>query len=97
MPKKRWSKVKDLVPFKWRGNHHSYHGAWLVAFGIFQWYMGIDNGELESLIPFWQGLIGVGALMVIDDIIEHTITADTPLRILYEKIIMPILLKRLKK
>ena len=64
-----------------------------MAFGFFQWYMGIDNGELTTLIPFWQLLIGIGALMLVDDIIEHTITADTPLRLLYDKVIKP----RLKK
>ena len=77
------------IPFKWKGNHHSYHGLWILAFGIFQWYMGIDNGELETLIPFWQLLIGVGVFMVIDDVIEHLITADTPLRLLYDKVIKP--------
>ena len=75
------------IPFKWKGNHHSYHGVWLLAFGLFQWYMGIGNGELTTLIPFWQTLVGVGALMIIDDVIEHTITADTPLRVLYDKVI----------
>ena len=82
--------MKQLVPFQWRGNHHCYHGAFILAFGLFNWYMGIDNGELTTLIPFWKLLVGVGGFMIIDDVIEHTITADTPLRILYEHI-KPIL------
>lgn len=85
--------MNPKVPFKWKGNHHAYHGIWIMAFGIFQWYMGVDNAELTVLIPFWQTLIGIGAFMLIDDIIEHTITRDTPLRLLYDKIIKPILKK----
>lgn len=86
--------MKKRIKFEWKGNHHSYHGIWIIAFGLFNWYMGVDNGELTILIPFWQLLIGVGAFMVIDDIIEHFITADTPLRLLYDYIIKPILEKR---
>lgn len=76
--------MKPPIKFKWRGNHHAYHGLWIIAFGIFQWYMGIDNSELTTLIPFWQFLICTGIYMVIDDIIEHKITADTPLRKIYD-------------
>jgi hypothetical protein len=35
--------------------------------------------------------VGMGAFMVVDDIVEHWGTGDTPLRILYEKVIVPIL------
>ena len=51
--------------------------------------MAIDNGELAATIPFWQLCIGIGAFMLVDDIIEHTLTADTPLRILYDRFIKP--------
>lgn len=85
--------MRPHVPFQWKGNHHLYHGIWLAAFGIFQWYMGVDNGVLSNVIPLWQCLIGIGVFMVIDDIIEHTVTADTPLRLLYEEVILPILKK----
>lgn len=88
--------MRKRVPFQWRGNHHSYTGLWLIGFGLFNWYMGIDNGCLSTLIPFWQSLIGVGLFMFVDDVWEHTISADTPLRIMYEKIIVPIL-RRLEK
>ena len=84
--------MKPLVPFQWKGNHHSYHGIFILAFGLFNWYMGIDNGELTTLIPIWKSLVVIGGFIVIDDVIEHTITADTPLRILYEQI-KPILEK----
>lgn len=84
-------KLKPHVPFEWRGNHHLYYGIFLAIFGFFNWYMGIDNGELTTLIPLWQTCIGIGIYMIVDDTIEHTITADTPLRILYIKIIRPLL------
>jgi len=76
--------VRPKVPFKPKGNHHLYHGIWITAFGIFNLIMGYDN--IEELFPLWYALVGIGVFMMIDDIIEHTITADTPLRILWEKI-----------
>ena len=83
--------MRPPVKFVWRGNHHLYHGLWLIGFGLFQWFMGVDNAELESLIPLWQGFVGVGVVMVVDDVIEHTVTGDTPLRLLYERVIRPLL------
>lgn len=81
--------MRPHVLFKWRGNHHSYFGIFLIVFGLFNNYMAIDNGELAATIPFWQLCIGIGAFMLVDDIIEHTLTADTPLRILYDRFIKP--------
>lgn len=75
--------MKPPVKFEWKGNHHGYYGIFAVAFGLFNWYMGIDNGALENLIPMWQTWVGIGALMIIDDVIEHTITGSTPLRWLF--------------
>lgn len=83
--------MRPPVKFIWKGNHHSYHGLWLIAFGAFQWYMGIDNGALSNVIPLWQTCIGIGTFMLIDDVVEHTITADTPLRLIYEKLILPFI------
>lgn len=74
--------VRPPVPFKRKGNHHAYHGVWIIAFGIFNVIMGTDN--IEELMPLWYTLIGIGSFMIIDDIIEHNITADTPLRIIWE-------------
>ena len=84
--------MKPLVPFQWKGNHHGYNGAFILAFGLFNWYMGVDNGELTTLLPLWKSLSAVGSVMIIDDVIEHTITADTPLRVLWEHI-QPILMR----
>jgi len=79
-------KLRPPVKFHWKGNHHLYYGIFFVAFGIFNWYMGIGNGELDSILSLWYSCIGIGLYMIIDDIVEHTVTADTPLRLLYEKI-----------
>ena len=87
-------KWKPPIAFHWRGNHHLYHGAWIIAFGLFQWFMGIDNGSLSNAIPLWQLTIVLGVAMVIDDVVEHTLTGSTPLRAIYEKMIVPLLITR---
>jgi len=73
--------MRPPVKFHRRGNHHLYYGLWFVGFGLFNWICSIRN--LDSLIPLWQGIIALGGYLIIDDVIEHTITADTPLRIIY--------------
>ena len=75
--------MRPPVKFVWKGNHHSYYGVFLIAFGLFNWYIGLGNGSLGSILWLWQSFIGIGAYMIIDDIIEHKLTADTPLRIIY--------------
>lgn len=72
------------VKFYWRGNHHSYYGVWFIAFGFFNIFMGWDN--INELMPLWYSIIGIGAFMIADDMWEHKISADTPLRILWERI-----------
>jgi len=37
--------------------------------------------------------MAIGALLTVDDIVEHTVTRDTPIRILFEKFILPYLKK----
>jgi len=76
--------MREPIKFYWKGNHHSYYGIFLLAFGLFNAYMGTDNGNLSELSELWWTIIGIGAFCIIDDIIEHNITADTPLRKLYE-------------
>jgi hypothetical protein len=80
------------VKFKWRGKHHSYYGIAFIIFGIVFYYL--DYYDPESILNFWKLIIGIGGFMIIDDIIEHKITADTPLRIIFERLILPILRDR---
>ena len=75
--------MKEPVKFEWRGNHHSFYGVFLIAFGLFNAYMGIDNGNLSEISWLWWTITGVGVFMLIDDIIEHNITSETPLRKIY--------------
>lgn len=86
--------MKPKVKFQWKGNHHAYYGIFFIVFGCFNWYMSIDNGILVEAIPFWHGIMVLGAYFVIDDIIEHTITEDTPLRWIYKKVVMPWLKRK---
>ena len=83
--------MKPKVDFIWRGKHHGYIGVWFIAFGAFFLYM--DYNDPASILWLWKAIIGIGAYMIIDDVIEHTITASAPLRILWEKILLPLIMK----
>ena len=74
--------MKPPIPFQWKGIHHSYIGAWFIAFGAFFLYMNQGNG-LDQLNYLWDAFIGVGSYFILDDTVEHNITGSTPLRILY--------------
>lgn len=76
--------MRPPVKFHWRGNHHLYYGIFFFVFGVFNEYMSWGNGNLAApLMPLWTVITVSGAGMIVDDVIEHTWTADTPLRILY--------------
>ena len=67
--------------------HHLYIGIalmWLGIMAIFQ--------PWSYTLGLW--CIGIGIYCMIDDTMEHLITKDTPLRILFEKIIYPLFKKR---
>ena len=74
--------MRPPVKFKWRGIHHSYLGLWMISFGAFFIYMNNGNG-FDSLNTIYNSFIVLGTFLVIDDIIEHKITADTPCRIIW--------------
>jgi len=75
--------MKPPVKFVPKGNHHAYYGIAFILFGISQYYLGLDNGNLSVLSKMWLGIAGIGVYLLVDDIMEHTITASTPMRILY--------------
>ena len=79
--------MKPPIKFKWKGIHHSYLGSWFIAFGAFFLYMNSVNtwGFLNYIYILF---IIAGIYLVIDDIVEHTITESTPMRILWFKIIL---------
>lgn len=70
--------MRPPLDFCWDSVHHGYMGAIVIIFGYY--------AENE-----WIMLLG--ALLLFDDIVEHTITQDTPFRILYEKTIKNMLPK----
>lgn len=63
----------------WR-MHHAYLGILMVLYGL----TGI-NDCTTSMIG-WAFIV-IGGYTMVDDIVEHTITGSTPLRILYEWLI----------
>ena len=75
--------MKSPVPFQWKGIHHLYLGIFFVVFGGFFLYMNNGNG-LDGLNYLYGAFIGVGGYLIFDDAVEHTITASTPLRILWD-------------
>jgi hypothetical protein len=74
--------MKPPVKFHWRGIHHLYLGLWFFSFGLFFLYMNLGN-RLDFLNGFYSLLVVVGLYLVCDDLIEHIITEDTPLRRLW--------------
>jgi len=77
-------KLDPPVKFIPRGPHHLYIGLVLIVFG---WLMApYDYYQVWSNIFYI-----VGALIMADDIIEHTITGSTPLRIFFDKILFPFM------
>ena len=76
--------MRPKVKFIWRGPHHCYIGIVLIVFG----WLCQPHSLYDPITPW---LYGIGALVLLDDIIEHTITGNTPLRIIFEKSIIPLL------
>ena len=70
-----------------------YYGAAFVLFAIFMKYMCMPYPIYDALDWIWYPVGIIGAYLVIDDVIEHTITTDTPARIIFEKFVVPFLLK----
>ena len=75
-----------FMPYR---NHHGYFGIAFFLFGLYNYYLMIVSNELLGVKPIWHGCMLAGLVMIADDIIEHKITADTPLRIFFEKFLLP--------
>lgn len=78
--------MKKKVTFNARGPHHLYMGIMIMFLGwtMQPWamYDGVANIFLAG-----------GALIALDDIIEHTVTGSTPLRAFFSKALVPLLWK----
>jgi len=75
--------MRPPVKFYWRGVHHGYLGVWFASFGIFFLWMNMGN-SLDGLNIGYLVCVVIGVYLVVDDVIEHVITADTPARIVWE-------------
>ena len=78
--------MREPIKFHWKATHHLYIGicilmlAWLIV--------------LNEQYPIWgNNFLLLGIYIVFDDIVEHTITANTPIRLLAEKLLEPTLKK----
>jgi hypothetical protein len=76
--------MRPHVPFKWNRNHHLYYGIAFIIFGSYNYLLMLSSNELMALQPLWLSCIGIGIFMAIDDIIEHCITRDAPIRLIFE-------------
>ena len=73
-------------PFYWKGVHHGYLGiAFMLFGGIFLWLN--EGNNLDFLNPIFNFFLVSGGYLIIDDAIEHTITKNTPLRIIWERLL----------
>ncbi len=64
--------MREPIPWCWDRLHHFYIGLAITIIGYI-------------LKNKWIMLLGIFG--IVDDILEHTVTADTPLRIIYENTI----------
>lgn len=77
--------MRDRIEFDWKGPHHVYLGTFMVLYGCLM--IAADYGA------FGCAFTALGVLIAADDVVEHALTVDTPLRILFEKVIYPLMLK----
>jgi len=78
--------MRKRNPFVPKAPHHLYIGLFIL-------FMSWTMYSYSYYYPLCYILTAIGLFITIDDIIEHTITANTPLRILFTKIIYPLLNK----
>lgn len=75
--------MRKPIQFHWKTTHHLYIGMITIILAVMI--------ALNKQLAIWENNIFLlGIYIVVDDVVEHTITATTPLRILSEKIIEPI-------
>ena len=78
--------MRDPIKFYWKNTHHLYIGVGVI---VFAWLM--VPYEYYNL---WRNIFFIlGTYTVVDDLIEHTITGNTPLRLFSEKILYPFMKK----
>ena len=78
--------MREPIKFHWKAIHHLYIGMCILMLACLI--------VLNEQYPIWgSNFLLLGIYIVFDDIVEHTITANTPIRLLSEKILEPTLKK----
>ena len=75
--------MRAPLKFHWKDIHHLYIGLGVM---IYAFLTSIN----EYVNIFTNNFFILGTYITVDDFIEHTITATTPLRLFTEKILDPI-------
>lgn len=79
--------MRDPVSFKPIAPHHSYIGIMIMTLGALM--------SPHELYGNWDLIfMGIGGLILVDDIVEHTVTGNTPLRLLFEKVLVKFLRRK---
>jgi len=78
--------MKGRNPFIPKAPHHLYIGLFVLFLSWTMW-------DYDYYHPLCEVLAVVGLFITVDDVIEHTVTSSTPLRLLFEKVIYPLLRK----
>jgi hypothetical protein len=76
--------MREPIKFHWKATHHLYIGMGVLLYALV--ILPLISNNTGTTLPFIIGLY-----IVVDDIVEHSITATTPLRIFAEKLLFPIL------
>ena len=79
-------KMRKPIQFHWKATHHLYIGIIITLYSLLSF-------EYAEINIFENNLFILGFYFMMDDIIEHTITASTPLRIITEKVLDPVYYK----
>lgn len=85
--------MRPHIKFLWYRNHHLYYGISLFLFGLYNYYLMKRSNEMKRLKYLWCLLMSIGVFLAVDDVVEHTITRDTPIRIIFERFIMPLVIE----
>lgn len=82
--------MRKPIQFHWKATHHLYIGFFIILYSLL-------SMRYTEIYIFENNLFILGFYFIMDDIIEHTITANTPLRIITEKVLDPIYYKLFKE
>lgn len=90
--------MRPPVKFVPKAPHHLYTGIFIMCLGgvfrLLAWLCepyALYDAIYNPAMCMTYICLGSGALIAVDDILEHTISGNTPLRIFAEKALFPFL------